>query len=130
MGVNYLCKAHIMCVSHIWGHAIIRGAVKSISQITLAESGLFPLFFEADPAENIAVLRLDPDKIKAQKLETIPIQEAECRLIRLYRTIVNEDLEKLHLRCDKFVFGLRFVILTLVLSFVLYGLQMLLRIMA
>lgn len=76
------------------------------------------------------IIRLDPDKIKAQKLENVPIQEAECRLVRLYRAIINEDLEKLHIRCDKFVFGLRFVILTLVLSFVLYGLQMLLRIMA
>ena len=76
------------------------------------------------------IIRLDPNKIAAEKLDNVPIQEAERKLVRLYRGIINEDLEKLHIRCDKFVFGLRLVIVTLVLSFVTYGLQMFLKVMA
>lgn len=75
------------------------------------------------------IIRLDPDKIAGAKLETCSVHEAERRLITLYRSIINEDLEKLHIRCDKFVIGLRYVLLTLILSFVCYGLQILLQIM-
>jgi len=75
------------------------------------------------------IVRLDPNKIAEQKLDSGTIEEAEHKLIVLYRAIINEDLDKLHLRCDRFVFGLRLVIVTLVLSFVLYGLQMILKVM-
>lgn len=75
------------------------------------------------------IVRLDPNKIAEQKLDSGTIEEAEYKLIVLYRAIINEDLDKLHLRCDRFVFGLRLVIVTLVLSFVLYGLQMILKVM-
>ena len=71
------------------------------------------------------IIRLDPDKIAAEKLEDCETKEAEQRLIRLYRTIINEDLEKLHQRCDRFVSGLRLVLATLILSFCCYGLQVL-----
>jgi len=75
------------------------------------------------------IIRLDPDKIAGAELEKCSVQEAERRLIALYRNIINEDLEKLHIRCDKFVAGLRYVLLTLILSFVCYGLQILLQVM-
>lgn len=73
------------------------------------------------------IIRLDPNKIAAADLDNCESHEAERRLITLYRSIINEDLEKLHLRCDRFVAGLRFVIATLILSFVSYGLQILLK---
>lgn len=74
------------------------------------------------------IIRLDPDKIAAAELDGCSAHEAERRLITLYRDIINEDLGKLHMRCDRFVLGLRYVIVTLVLSFVSYGLQILLKI--
>ena len=73
------------------------------------------------------IIRLDPDKIAQAKLDTCSIPEAERRLIALYREIINEDLVKLHTRCDRFVQGLRYVLLTLILSFVCYGLQVFLK---
>jgi hypothetical protein len=75
------------------------------------------------------IIRLDPDKIAGAELDKCSVHEAERRLIALYRNIINEDLEKLHIRCDKFVMGLRYVLLTLILSFVCYGLQILLQVM-
>ena len=75
------------------------------------------------------IIRLDPDKIAGAELDKCSVHEAERRLIALYRNIINEDLEKLHIRCDKFVMGLRYVLLTLILSFVSYGLQILLQVM-
>ena len=73
------------------------------------------------------IIRLDPDKIAQAKLDTCSIPEAERRLIALYKEIINEDLVKLHTRCDRFVQGLRYVLLTLILSFVCYGLQVFLK---
>lgn len=75
------------------------------------------------------IIRLDPDKIAAAKLDSCSAHEAERRLIALYRDIINEDLEKLHIRCDRFVLGLRYVIVTLILSFAAYGLQVLLKVL-
>ena len=75
------------------------------------------------------IIRLDPNKIAEANLESCSAVEAERRLIGLYRKIINEDLEKLHIRCDKFVLGLRYVLLTLILSFVCYGLQILLKLL-
>ena len=75
------------------------------------------------------IIRLDPDKIAAAQLDSCSAHEAERRLIALYRGIINEDLEKLHIRCDRFVLGLRYVIVTLILSFVAYGLQVLLKVL-
>ena len=75
------------------------------------------------------IIRLDPDKIAAAQLDSCSAHEAERRLIALYRGIINEDLEKLHIRCDRFVLGLRYVIITLILSFVAYGLQLLLKVL-
>lgn len=75
------------------------------------------------------IVRLDPDKIATAELDSCDVHEAERRLIKLYRNIINEDLDKLHIRCDKFVLGLRYVLLTLILSFVCYGLQILLKMM-
>ena len=74
------------------------------------------------------IIRLDPDKIAAGKLDTCTESEAEERLIVMYRNIINADLEKLHNRCDSFVRGLRLVLVTLILSFLSYGLQILVRV--
>lgn len=75
------------------------------------------------------IIRLDPDKIAKADLDHCSAHQVECRLIELYRGIINEDLVKLHDRCDRFVKGLRYVLLTLILSFVCYGLQVLLKVL-
>lgn len=75
------------------------------------------------------IIRLDPNKIAEADLDSCTAHEAERRLISLYRNIINEDLEKLHDRCDRFVKGLRYVLLTLILSFVCYGLQIVLKVL-
>ena len=73
------------------------------------------------------IIRLDPDKIAGADLDSCSAHEAERRLIRMYRSIINKDLAKLHARCDRFVRGLRYVLLTLILSFICYGLQVLIN---
>ena len=101
-----------------------------IACIAVAITYVWNLIYYMELLAPEQIVRLDPNKIAAAKLETLPIREAERKLIRLYRRIINKDLEKLHIRCDKFVFGLRYVIVTLVLSFVLYGMQVILKMMA
>ena len=100
-----------------------------IACIAVAITYVWNLIYYMELLAPEQIVRLDPNKIAAAKLENLPIREAERKLIRLYRRIINEDLEKLHIRCDKFVFGLRYVIVTLVLSFVLYGMQVILKMM-
>lgn len=100
-----------------------------IACIAVAITYVWNLIYYMELLAPEQIVRLDPNKIAAAKLETLPIREAERKLIRLYRRIINKDLEKLHIRCDKFVFGLRYVIVTLVLSFVLYGMQVILKMM-
>ena len=55
------------------------------------------------------IIRLDPDKIAGADLDSCSAHETERRLIRMYRSIINKDLAKLHARCDRFVRGLRYV---------------------
>ncbi|MCC8128200.1 MAG: hypothetical protein LIO92_12555 [Clostridiales bacterium] len=73
------------------------------------------------------IVRVDPEIIQSEALETVNSDEACRRLICIYRKIINENLDKLHLRCDEFVRGLRYVYLTVVLAFLAYAFQVLLR---
>ncbi len=98
-----------------------------VACIAVAVTYVFNLIYFMELLAPEQIVRLDPDKIAAANLDTLSIRDAEVKLVALYRTIINEDLGKLHFRCDRFVAGLRYVIITLVLSFVSYGLQILLR---
>ncbi|MCD8082604.1 MAG: hypothetical protein LUE86_03495 [Clostridiales bacterium] len=73
------------------------------------------------------IVRMDPELIRKETLETRNQEEACQCLICLYRTVINENLDKLHTRCDQFVRGLRYVYLTVILAFLAYAFQVLLR---
>ena len=70
--------------------------------------------------------RMDPDFIHVETLSALPEQEATDRLLELYRQVVDDNLERLHDRCDRFTRGLRYVVCTVILAFVAYGVQILL----
>ncbi|MDO4327846.1 MAG: hypothetical protein Q4C66_00725 [Lachnospiraceae bacterium] len=75
------------------------------------------------------IIRMDPDILQKAGLEDME-EEAACRqLIWLYRSTINEDLVKLKNRCNEFTKGLRFVVPTVILAFIAYGLQLLVQIM-
>lgn len=69
---------------------------------------------------------MDPDFIHVEALSSLPEQEATERLLKLYRQVVDENLERLHDRCDRFTRGLRYVVCTVILAFAAYGVQILL----
>ena len=52
--------------------------------------------------------------------------EACHSLILLYRDIINENLDKLKLRCDEFTKGLKFIVPTVLLAFGAYAFQLVL----
>ncbi|MGN0202993.1 MAG: hypothetical protein ACI4BB_00520 [Coprococcus sp.] len=74
------------------------------------------------------IVRMDPDILKRAGLETVTESEAAVQLITLYRRAIDEDLIKLKKRCDNFTRGLRYVILTVILAFIAYVLQLLISI--
>ena len=74
------------------------------------------------------ILRMDPVKIECLKLNEMPEEDAITELIVLYRSVINKNLDKLHLRCDRLNYGLKYIVLTVILSFVAYALMILLRI--
>lgn len=105
-------------------------ALYIIACIAVAVSYVWDLIWFMRLLAPEGIVRLDPDKISQASLDKCGVDEAERRLIGLYRGIINEDLGKLHIRCDRFVLGLRYVLLTLILSFVCYGLQILLKVLS
>ncbi len=75
------------------------------------------------------IVRMDPDILQAAGLEDMEEADACRRLIEMYRATINEDLVKLKNRCNEFTKGLRFVVPTVILAFVAYGLQLLVQVM-
>lgn len=74
------------------------------------------------------IARMDPEIMQKEHLEEMEEEAARLRLIALYRETVNGNLMKLHRRCDEFVKGLKFIVPTVLLAFVCYALQIILRI--
>ena len=74
------------------------------------------------------IARMDPEIMQKEHLEEMEEEAARLRLIALYRETVNGNLVKLHRRCDEFVKGLKFIVPTVLLAFVCYALQIILRI--
>ncbi|MDY3225519.1 MAG: hypothetical protein SOW84_06565 [Candidatus Faecousia sp.] len=72
--------------------------------------------------------RMDPEYVQVELLAALPEQEAVGRLLELYRETVNENLVRLHKRCDRFTKGLRYVACTVILAFAAYGVQILLAV--
>ena len=75
------------------------------------------------------IIRMDPDVLQNAGFEDMEEGEACRQMIRLYRSTINEDLAKLKNRCNEFTKGLRFVVPTVILAFIAYGLQLLVQVM-
>lgn len=73
------------------------------------------------------LLRMDPCKIEQEHLGDSDELQACMRMIILYRSIINENLDKLKHRCDEFTKGLRYILAMVVLAFAAYALQILLQ---
>lgn len=91
---------------------------------------VFDLVFFMRLLQPERISRMDPDILAREHFEEMPEEDARRRLISLYRETVNENLEKLHRRCDEFVRGLRFIVPTVLAAFLCYVLQILLQIAA
>lgn len=94
--------------------------------VTLAYIGVLIYFLRLLRPEKIH--RMDPAFTHAEGLSSLPEQEAARRLLALYRQVVDENLARLHDRCDQFTKGLRYVVCTVILAFAAYGVQILLMI--
>ncbi len=70
--------------------------------------------------------RMDPEKLAKAELGQMEDPEACHSLILLYRDIINENLDKLKLRCDEFTKGLKFIVPTVLLAFGAYAFQLVL----
>lgn len=73
------------------------------------------------------LLRMDPCKMEHEHLDDLSELEARSRMIALYRSIINENLDKLKRRCDEFTKGLRYILSMVILAFAAYALQILLQ---
>ena len=94
--------------------------------VMLAYIGVLVFFLALLRPEKIH--RMDPEYVQVELLATLPEQEATERLLELYRQTVNENLVRLHNRCDRFTKGLRYVVFTVILAFAAYGVQILLTV--
>lgn len=74
------------------------------------------------------IIRMDPERLEREGFEQMEDLEACQCLIRLYRATINENLDKLHIRCDEFTKGLRFIVPTVLLAFAAYAFQLVLSI--
>ena len=72
------------------------------------------------------MIRMDPEKLAKAELGQMEDPEACHSLILLYRDIINENLDKLKLRCDEFTKGLKFIVPTVLLAFGAYAFQLVL----
>lgn len=72
------------------------------------------------------IIRMDPERLEREGFEQMEDLEACQCLIRLYRATINENLDKLHIRCDEFTKGLRFIVPTVLLAFAAYAFQLVL----
>lgn len=95
--------------------------------IAVIVSYVYILIYLMQLLEPEGIKRMDPEKMENLKLGEMSEEAAVPELIHLYRDVVNTNLERLHIRCDKLVVGLRYVVLTVILAFSAYAMQILLR---
>lgn len=110
-----------------WGTGGVKSAVTVIyicTCIAVMAAYVYLLIYFMRLLRPEQIVRMDPDILAKAKLEEVSENEAYRRLIALYRATINENLIKLKNRCDEFTKGLRFVILTVILAFIAYALQL------
>lgn len=92
--------------------------------VMVAYAGILLFFLELLRPEQIH--RMDPEETRRHHLARMTEAQAAEHLIWLYRRTVNENLGKLHDRCNRFTRGLRYVVGTVALAFLAYTAQILL----
>lgn len=96
--------------------------------IAVVVSYVYVLIFFMRLLKPEQIIRMDPEKLERAELDQMEDLEA-CRcLIQLYRDTINENLDKLKMRCDEFTKGLRFIVPTVLLAFAAYTFQLILSI--
>jgi len=97
-----------------------------ITGLAVIISYVFILIYLMKLLEPEGIKRMDPILFEDLKLSSLPEDQAIAELVQLYRDVININLEKLHIRCDKLNVGLRYVVLTVILSFVSYSIKIIL----
>lgn len=94
--------------------------------IAVMASYVYVLIFFMRLLQPEQIIRMDPEKLEGASLGQMEDLEACQALIQLYRATINENLNKLKLRCDEFTKGLRFIVPTVLLAFAAYAFQLVL----
>lgn len=94
--------------------------------VAVMVSYIYVLIFFMRLLQPEQMIRMDPEKLAKAELERMEDLEACRSLILLYRDIINENLDKLKLRCDEFTKGLKFIVPTVLLAFGAYAFQLVL----
>lgn len=99
-----------------------------LSCIAVMVSYVYVLIFFMGLLRPEQIIRMDPEKLERAGLEQMGDLEACQCLVGLYRATINENLDKLKVRCDQFTRGLRFIVLTVLLAFTAYAFQIVLSV--
>lgn len=94
--------------------------------IAVMVSYVYVLIFFMRLLQPEQIIRMDPEKLEKAELGQMEDAQACQTLILLYRKVINENLNKLKLRCDEFTKGLRFIVPTVLLAFGAYAFQLVL----
>lgn len=94
--------------------------------VAVMVSYIYVLIFFMRLLQPEQMIRMDPEKLAKAELGQMEDLEACRSLILLYRDIINENLDKLKLRCDEFTKGLKFIVPTVLLAFGAYAFQLVL----
>lgn len=95
-----------------------------ITCIAVMVSYVYVLIFFMRLLRPEQIIRMDPEKLMKAELGQMEDLEACQALVDLYRATINENLDKLKLRCDEFTKGLRFIVPTVLLAFAAYAFQL------
>lgn len=74
------------------------------------------------------IRRIDPEYLHQLNLMKTGEVTACNKLIVLFRETIEENLEKLHHRCNRFSNGLRYVIFNVILAFAAYGMGIMMQV--
>lgn len=109
------------------GETVI-SVVYILTCIAVMVSYVYVLIFFMRLLKPEQIIRMDPERLEREGFEQMEDLEACQCLIRLYRATINENLDKLHIRCDEFTKGLRFIVPTVLLAFAAYAFQLVLSV--
>lgn len=98
-----------------------------ISTVAVIISYVLNLIFFLRLLHPEGIERMDPDRLSSLELKSCSYEESLDKLSELYRQVISRNLVRLHERCDTMVAGNRKVIVTVILAFVTFGIQVVLQ---